>query len=48
MMIFLRPILSESEPKMMKKGVARMSEPATSMFAAWGSSFSAWSRKNSS
>ena len=47
MMIGLRPMRSESEPKITKNGVASSSAPAIIRFAAWASTFSVWVRKNS-
>ena len=47
MMIGLRPIRSESEPKTMKNGVPSSSAPAISRLALWASTFSVWVRKNS-
>jgi len=47
MMMGLRPILSDSVPKMTKKGVPRISEMAIQMLALAGSIFSTEVRKNS-
>ncbi|MNY15057.1 hypothetical protein D3C86_1482540 [compost metagenome] len=47
MMIGLRPILSESQPKITKKLVPRMSAAATMMLADCPSTFRMLCRKNS-
>ena len=47
MMIGLRPILSDSQPNRMKKGVASASAMAIRMLAVAPSTFSVFSRKNS-
>ncbi len=47
MMIGLRPILSDSQPKKMKNGVPITSAPAISRLAVVASTFSVCVRKNS-
>ena len=47
MMMGLRPILSDSEPKKMKNGVPRISETAIRMLAVGPSTFRNDCRKNS-
>ena len=47
MMIFLRPILSDSAPNTTKNGVPMISEAAIIMLAVDRSTFSAPVRKNS-
>ena len=47
MMMFLRPILSDSQPKKMNNGVPITSEIAIRMYAVWKSSLSVMIRKNS-
>jgi hypothetical protein len=47
MMIFLRPMRSDSEPKMMKNGVASASAMASSTLAVVPSIFSVCVMKNS-
>ena len=47
MMMGLRPILSDSAPKITKNGVAMISEQATRMLAVAPSTFKAPVRKNS-
>ena len=46
-MIFLRPILSDSQPKKMNSPVPSASAVATMMYAVFQSSFSVVVRKNS-
>ena len=46
MMIFLRPILSDSEPNTMKNGVPISSEAAIIRLAVAPSTLSDWVRKN--
>ena len=46
MMIHLRPILSDSEPKTMKKGVPINNETATKILAVAPSTFKACVKKN--
>ena len=46
MMIFFRPILSDSRPKRTKNGVPMRSESAISRYAVWNGTLRVMIRKN--